>query len=217
MAILLIILIGYVIFTMYLFATAIPVRRAQLHERARRAALAAKESIYGDQNVKCEVVIIDTRERRKKVSASLLSLSGEISSTARSREREIEEGYEMSDLSQRSCGGEERGGKSDKEERTVASRHVQWDDPLWNVNVKARDIRDEVVASQTWTGLQISGHIDDVDDDARIAALAQMRHMQLPTQTDLADDNVWSPVTTTDDLSERLKRRRELGKMKATF
>lgn len=189
------ILLGYIVFTIYLFAREIPKGRAQKREKARRAAESAKAAIaMGLPDVKkerSEVRVIDTRDRVRRDRPR-----DRIHDLMRSEERNGES-YEMDELQSRGRHG---------------SPHVRWAPERGRStsrsNLQARDDSNERAQARIWNRLTI-GNIEDVDDGARIAALQQMRKMQKPVQTNLGDDGVWSPITTTEDLREMFRSRRQ--------
>lgn len=200
MALLIIVLIGYVCFTIHIFAREIPKGRQQRRQKAERAARAAKEAVALGQGAESNTLaaskpaprLIDKSSRRRRLSpnrnwkANGSKLNG----------AELGESYEMDDLGVR-------------RRKDSAAQYIRWvGDVAGALPNNLRQPRgNDLNEAQIWSGLTAQ-NIDDVDDSARIAALKQMREMQAPTQTNLGDNNEWSPVLTTENLRERLRSRR---------
>lgn len=134
-----------------------------------------------------EVRVIDTRDRVRRDRPRNRNFD-----RLRNEERDGES-YEMDDLQSRGRHG---------------SPHVRWAAERGRSSSRDTSDTNEQAQARIWNRLTV-GNIEDVDDGTRIAALQQMRKMQKPVQTNLGDDGVWSPITTTEDLREMFRSRRQ--------
>lgn len=192
------ILIGYICFTAFILAREHIKGKEERRARAARATQAAtkvagcRESASSTMR-KAEPRLIRSSSRRTSrplsrkipvVSGQLAGVDGEMIGSDKS--------YEMDDLGlSKSRWSDDTYGMSDS--RSIKSLEAMEASQRAHETRLRHDSQGEETEIGSWEGLD-APIIDALDEDTRVAALQRIRDSQIPTQTNLGDQNEW-PVS----------------------